>query len=187
MKKISFTHYICAIISLFLSLNAFSQSGTITGIIADKDTKKPVPFAYVYLFKHNSDKQLAVAFADENGKFFFDKVPGGRLRLEITEVGHETFIKEDLELTEGKTRIDLGRIFMENPGRQLAEVLVSASIGITDVSPQKTVFSAKDLPVAQGGSAGDILKLMPSVGMGALQVFQEMYGTEDWKRLTHWF
>ncbi|QSB29206.1 TonB-dependent siderophore receptor [Flavobacterium sp. CLA17] len=48
----------------------------------------------------------------------------------------------------------------------LQEVVVSSKIGVTQIEPQKIRFSASDLASQNGGTAGDILKSMPSVAMG---------------------
>lgn len=166
MKKIYSIIYPIMALMLAFGTNAVAQQGNISGRVLDSGTKNPVPFAYVFLFDHDSEKEVAKTFSDENGRFFLERVPFGKFDLKLTEVGHEHLFVQGIELNEDKQRLELGNISMQNPGRQLSEVMVSASIGITEISPQKTVFSAKDLPVAQGGTAGDILKLMPSVGMG---------------------
>ncbi|MDR7210094.1 outer membrane beta-barrel family protein [Flavobacterium piscis] len=48
----------------------------------------------------------------------------------------------------------------------LHEVVVSSKIGVTQIEPQKIRFSTSDLTSQNGGTAGDILKSMPSVAMG---------------------
>ncbi|MWB96487.1 TonB-dependent receptor [Flavobacterium sp. GA093] len=48
----------------------------------------------------------------------------------------------------------------------LQEVIVSSKIGVTQIEPQKIRFNTSDLASQNGGTAGDILKSMPSVAMG---------------------
>ena len=48
----------------------------------------------------------------------------------------------------------------------LNEVVLVSKIGVTQVEPQRIRYSAKDLPSQNGGTAGDLLKNMPSVSMG---------------------
>lgn len=48
----------------------------------------------------------------------------------------------------------------------LNEVVVFSKIGVTQVEPQKIKYAFSDLPSQNGGTAGDILKNMPSVAMG---------------------
>jgi outer membrane receptor for ferrienterochelin and colicin len=50
--------------------------------------------------------------------------------------------------------------------KNLNEVVISSKIGVTQIEPQKVLFSTKDLPSENGGTAGDILKNMLSVSMG---------------------
>lgn len=50
--------------------------------------------------------------------------------------------------------------------KELADVAVVAKISATNIEPGKIIYNTKDLPVATAGTAGDILKNMPSVAMG---------------------
>ncbi|HMP91329.1 MAG TPA: outer membrane beta-barrel family protein [Phnomibacter sp.] len=48
----------------------------------------------------------------------------------------------------------------------LAQVTVIAKMQATSIEPGKVIFNVAGLPVAYSGSAGDLLKFMPSVNMG---------------------
>lgn len=57
-------------------------------------------------------------------------------------------------------------IWADQDVRVLPTLTVSSDIGVTKLEPAKVVYKAADLPSQQGGSAGDLLKGMPSVAMG---------------------
>jgi outer membrane receptor for ferrienterochelin and colicin len=48
----------------------------------------------------------------------------------------------------------------------LSEVVISANIGATSIEPGKITYKVSELASQNGGTAGDILKGMPSVAMG---------------------
>lgn len=48
----------------------------------------------------------------------------------------------------------------------LSEVIISANIGATNIEPGKITYKVSELASQNGGTAGDILKSMPSVAMG---------------------
>lgn len=50
--------------------------------------------------------------------------------------------------------------------KTLSEVVISANIGATRIEPGKITYKVAELPSQNGGTAGDILKGMPSVAMG---------------------
>lgn len=62
--------------------------------------------------------------------------------------------------------VDLGEIFLINGVLSLQEVNLVRNLGVTQVGPQRISYETIDLPSQVGGSAGDVLKLMPSVAMG---------------------
>lgn len=50
--------------------------------------------------------------------------------------------------------------------KDLTAITVVAKVSATTIEPGKIIYEAKDLPVSRAGSAGDILKFMPSVAVG---------------------
>ncbi|WP_207632603.1 TonB-dependent receptor plug domain-containing protein [Foetidibacter luteolus] len=50
--------------------------------------------------------------------------------------------------------------------KETGQVTVVAKISGTTIEPGKIIYNTKDLPVSRAGSAGDILKFMPSVAVG---------------------
>jgi iron complex outermembrane receptor protein len=137
--------------------------GLITGTLADAQSE--VPFADVVLYREATREPFRVTTSDEQGAFRLPNLPFGTYRLQVREVGHEA-TDRTVVLTEQAPLARMGTLVLRPLVTQLGEVQVRSDIGVTQIAPGKTVYNAADLPVAQGGTAGDILKLMPSVAMG---------------------
>jgi hypothetical protein len=72
------------ILTLFLSVAAFAQKGTITGVISDKDMAgAPLPFANIVIKGTTTGTT-----ADENGKYTFS-IAAGTYTIEFSFVGYE--------------------------------------------------------------------------------------------------
>lgn len=107
--------YIFAIF-LFLSLSIFAQKVTVSGIVLDGPTKKPLPFASVYF-----NNTTFGSTADSLGRFKIENVPLGQTELTASFIGYKT-LKMNLPITEGKNQVfEFRMIPAENT---LSEVVV---------------------------------------------------------------
>lgn len=151
---------------LLTSLTVFAQKGQISGRLLARSDRSAIAFATVTLYETGRQTPAAGATSDENGRFVLTRVPHGRYELNVTELNHQPFTLPSLTLSDQQPMLDLGTLHLSAQNRQLAEIQVTSRIGASEITPGKTVYRVADLPVAQGGTAGDVLKLMPSVGMG---------------------
>lgn len=74
---------------LFCSNSLFSQTGTINGLIKDKDNNQVIEGAFATL----SDVQF-ITVSDKDGFFSFNKIPAGKYILKITFVGYKNYETE---------------------------------------------------------------------------------------------
>lgn len=72
-------------IVLFASFMAFAQSGTLKGVLLDKDSKEPVPFANIVL--ENGGTQVGGTSTDFDGKYTIKPIPPGTYVLKASSVG----------------------------------------------------------------------------------------------------
>lgn len=146
---------------LFLSLLTthltFAETGGIKGNV-NNAAGREVGFAHVLVIK--TDKGTV---ADEKGDFLLEHVPAGRYTLQVTAVGFEMATRDVVVDANSVTTVNftLNESFIA-----LSEVNIVGDIGITKVKPQTIQYRTKDLISQNGGTAGDILKAMPSVAMG---------------------
>jgi hypothetical protein len=152
------------ILLLFLCLSAaaypeeseFTQ--TVRGRVTDKQTRSPLPGASIVLLGSNP---LVGTSTDVNGYFSLEKVPIGRISLEISYVGYLTSTFSNLSLTSGKELIldaELDeKVFMKD------EVVISSSRDKTKAINEMAVISARTFTVEESqryaGARNDVARM----------------------------
>lgn len=139
------------------STTSFAQKGQLNGQIINSNGQE-VPFASVAV-----KKTKAGVIANEKGEFSLNNINPGKHIILVTMVGYESANQEVEILADKPTDIKIQLLETVNT---LQEVNVVGNIGITKVKPQTIQYASKDLISQNGGTAGDILKAMPSVAMG---------------------
>ncbi|MEL6558389.1 MAG: TonB-dependent receptor [Bacteroidota bacterium] len=117
---------------LFLLIPAigYSQTGSITGTILDKETNEPLIGATILVKGLNLG-----SIADLEGKFVIDNVPAGDQKVLITFVGFAD-IEKNVLITSGQT-FDLG-----------VNLLDSDAIGLKEVEIFSSVVDDRNTPIA---------------------------------------
>ncbi|MEN0051023.1 MAG: TonB-dependent receptor [Bacteroidota bacterium] len=94
MKKII---TLAIIIALLLSFKCIAQGqnllGTISGTVTDQNSNEPIPFATVKVMEVSP---IIGTQTDIDGQFLLENVPLGRHHLEVSYVGYETIIINDV-------------------------------------------------------------------------------------------
>jgi hypothetical protein len=78
---------------------AQEPTGTITGIVLDRDSRQILPGANVVLHEAEEFKGTT---SDANGRFELQNVPVGRVSLQVSYLGYETRRLSNLNLTSGR-------------------------------------------------------------------------------------
>ena len=141
---------------------------TLRGIIQDRDSRQPLPFASVAIM--DSDPMRGTS-TDTDGKFRFEDLPVGRYTLKVSYVGYEDAVLSELNL--GSARELVVEIDLREKRESIGEVLISYKKGealnpMTSVSSISfNVDETKRYPV----SVSDPARMV--------QVFAGVTGTED--------
>jgi outer membrane receptor for ferrienterochelin and colicin len=145
---------------------SFAQSGKgfVKADILDLNNE-PLPFATVAILNLPDSSLVKWASSNDNGVVYFNNIAEGNYVLSISYVGYKKKYSNNVSVKEGITT-ELGKIKLESFSIQLSEIVIKAQVGVTQISPGKIVYNASDLTSQNGGTAGDILKNMPSVAMG---------------------
>jgi len=95
---------VTALLLLFFGSWSFSQelTQTVRGEITDTDSKLPLIGVRV---KVQGSNPIIGATTDEDGVFRLEKIPVGRISLELTYAGYETKIIPDIEVNSGKENV----------------------------------------------------------------------------------
>jgi len=144
----------------FLSTYPLLAASLIKGKIIDSDTKTPIQYVDVALFKQGSKNLTSGAVTDSLGVFMIPLVEDGKYTLRITYIEYTTVVKT---ITVSGSDFDLGTIPLVGTTRKLGEVEVVGKTPQVRFEADKKVFSVDQNISAAGGSATDILKNIPSV------------------------
>ena len=116
MKKITKLLLISAIFLSFASLNAFGQQTSakkefkISGKVVNQATGEPIPYATAFLKESASETSIAGGVADDNGEFFFNVKEAGKYKVELSFVGYDTFVRDDIQVGPNTPSLFLGNI-----------------------------------------------------------------------------
>ena len=134
----------------------YSQQGVIQGRVFNANNNEPIPFASIAVFGTSIGST-----SDLDGNFLFSGLEPGYVELRVSFVGFETYISEEIQVTNAK------KVFLEVPlveaNVELEEVVIKASpfrkIEETPVSLQR--ITIKEIEKSPGGNR-DISKVIQS-------------------------
>jgi outer membrane receptor for ferrienterochelin and colicin len=150
------------------SITAFPQGplqsalgdGSITGIVLDSASNKPVEFATVALMEGSSDKPVNGAVCDEKGKFEIKKITPGKYRVVVSFIGYSTK-SIPVTIPEHDNNVSLGSVKISDTSSILKEVTVEAQKPLIEERVDRTIYNAENDATAKGGDAADVLKRVP--------------------------
>ena len=91
---------------------ALAQVGRLQGVISDKDTGEPIPFANIIL--ENGGTQVGGASSDFDGNYDINPIPPGTYDLKATFVGYNTFIMKGVVISPNKITFQIPEAFRKN-------------------------------------------------------------------------
>lgn len=142
---------------------AQERTGKISGVILDKESTNPLPFASVGVYSEK-DSLVGGGITDENGKFSIE-LPFGRFYSLIEFMGYEAYKTDFFNLNREKSNLNLGDFPLSSSAENLDEVIVQGEKTVMELALDKRVFNVgKDL-ANTGGNASDILMNLPSIAV----------------------
>ena len=141
------------------------KTGKVSGRLVSAQNGKttPVPFASIGIFRTRDSSSVGGGLTDEQGFFSIPNLAAGQYYALIQSVGFAPKTLPKLTITADKSTVDVGSIMIRQAARQLAEVTVQGERPAYEYSLDRKIINADQLPIAQGGSAIDILQNVPSV------------------------
>lgn len=157
------TFYQIILILLFTQYFVFAQAqktGSVSGFVTSTMTNQPLIGATVKVVNTNLG-----SITDNQGKFVIDKIPAGRIILNFSYVGYQTFSQPDVQIIQGKTtniNIKLTEALVQGQ-----EITVKAEyfVKILDAATGTQSFSSNDIRNAPGVQEDPVraLQLLPGV------------------------
>ncbi|MEO6287465.1 MAG: outer membrane beta-barrel family protein [Dyadobacter sp.] len=156
--------FLFATISLLFTIQVYAQTNvTITGNIADKETKSVLSYCSVALFKSSDSTLVNGVLAGEHGIFKFENIPADQYYIEAQYIGYHKLFLSLPEIKAGQSLVRLPTILLEADARTLREIDVKAERQTVENKIDRQVYRADKFLNSQGGTAIDVLKNTPSV------------------------
>ncbi|MGL4804803.1 MAG: carboxypeptidase-like regulatory domain-containing protein, partial [Bacteroidales bacterium] len=149
---------------LFIIISIPLIAGNIEGKIVDGNSKQPLDFVNVAIYKSSGNKLVMGVATDQNGGFIFKDVGIGTYILKVTFVGY-TSLELPINLTQQKPSINLGSLSITEDTKVLGEVSVTGQRGQMKLDIDKKVFNVEQSVATAGAGASDVLRNIPSVNV----------------------
>ncbi|MGB3149221.1 MAG: outer membrane beta-barrel protein, partial [Maribacter sp.] len=151
----------------FLGLST-SLAQSITGTLEDSSTNEPLEYATAVLFDQSNGELLTGVITSASGVFILENLKKGTYSLEVSFLGYEKQRINDIILSNKSSNIDLGKILLNIGANELNEVVVQTERATIINKIDRQVYDAGKFQNAQGGSASDVLRNLPSVSLNGL-------------------
>lgn len=156
----------CLLFTFFL-LTANAQQATvegrISGKIIDSASKAPIDYATVNVYPQASPVAIRVAASDPKGNFSISSLPYGEYRIVIGYMGYRPYTAEHLIITAQKPLAAVAQILLISTEKTLKVVSITAQTPTVQNKIDKLVYDPANDLSAQGGTAIDVLKKVPTL------------------------
>lgn len=155
---------------LLLNLSAFvpalcqhieKRKNTITGTVADTNTRNPLSKATVSLSTKAIKSPLYSSLTDDSGRFELTAADTGSYTLHITAVGYQPYTLE----VRISSNSDLGLITLGIAASTLKEVVVKTEKPLIEQKADRLIYNAENDKSTLGGTAADVLRNVPMLSV----------------------
>lgn len=137
--------------------------GILSGQLVESESKKPIPYAKIFLLNVRDSSVATGGLADSLGNFNIDEILVGPYIAKITAFGFDPLFIDSLFFSPKNPQINLGTLFMIPDANQLVEVDIVYEEQEVVAQIDKKVFAVDKQLTSQGGTALDVLQNIPSI------------------------
>ena len=141
-----------------MSVTAFAQDRTITGIVIDGDTKEPAYQATVRLLKTDSSL-VTGAITNEYGAFKVEAPSDGDYLVKVTSVGYDPLVK-NVSVKQGKAVV-LGKLAIAPVSVELEQATVTAYAAKVTVKKDTFIYNVDAYRTPEGSAIEELVKKLP--------------------------
>lgn len=146
---------------LLLSFSSLAQV-TISGKLADTESKEPIPFVKVFLKNAADSSFVSGAFSDEAGIYSVDAPQTGNYYLEFQHFDFQ-LVRFSLFVGNLSQVLNVPNIYLEPIKIELEELVVEGKTEDLNFNLDKKSYSADDNVVQAGGTVLQLLQNLPGV------------------------
>ncbi|WP_317170525.1 outer membrane beta-barrel protein [Hymenobacter terrestris] len=141
-----------------------AQTGSpLVGTVSDSVTKKPLAFATIVVKKSSDPSFVLSTMADGKGAFRFEGLAAGTYNLLGSYIGYKSGAAESVVINAGAAENKPLTMALAPDRNLLKEVKVTGNRPFIELRADKVVLNVAESPIAQGGSAAEVLARAPGV------------------------
>jgi iron complex outermembrane receptor protein len=148
---------------MILSVNHHTKA-QLTGTVSDTQNN-PLEYATVVLYNESTATLVAGVVTNADGVFTINTIKNGTYRVESSFLGYQTNRIQNIRINDS-AKLDLGTIVLRL-GNTLDEVTVTGETATVINKIDRQVYLADAFKSAQGGTATDVVRQLPSVTIDA--------------------
>ena len=139
-----------------------ASGGKITGRVSDRETGDNLPYAQISVYTLPDSSFQTGAITNDNGEYLIEGLDPGEYGLVINFLGYLPAHLEPVTLS-GEETVEAGEARLILNITSLDEVRVTGQASTTSRKIEKQVYNADQFVTAAGGTAVDMLQMIPSV------------------------
>ena len=156
---------ICFLLLLPQVARAQARPGSLRGTLVDSLSGEPLAFASVALLPPGQDTLIGGGLTDARGRFVLRDLALGAYRLRVQAIGYRDRLLDSLLLTPTQIALDLGILSLAPALYQAETVEITGERPFQELAPDRRIYRVSQLPLAEGGTAPDILRQIPSLSV----------------------
>ncbi|HEX6573880.1 MAG TPA: TonB-dependent receptor [Gemmatimonadaceae bacterium] len=137
--------------------------GEIRGSLTDSASGQAVTRGSITIRRQRDTAFVSGTLPKPDGTFRVDGLLPGQYTLRFRAVGFAPVTRNDLVITAEKPVVDIGLLKLTVVATKLADQEIAAERDEEVLSPDRNVYSTKNMTTAAGGTAIDVLKNVPLV------------------------
>ena len=148
------------LLTVTVIFTVLTTNAQVKGFVIDTTAKKPIEHGVIGMVIKSNPADTIYTFTDEKGQFRFDIVPATPFTVIIKLQGFKPYARF-VNVTKPEKTIDVGTVKLEQWGKLLEEVVVTA---VAIVVKEDTIeYNAGSFKVKEGAVVEDLLKKLPGI------------------------
>ncbi|HAQ20445.1 MAG TPA: hypothetical protein DCR40_14620 [Prolixibacteraceae bacterium] len=139
------------------------KAGKIKGKIIEAESKAPMEYANIAIYRKQDSKLVTGGIANETGSFEITDLPFGTYYIEANFIGFEKFTINEIKIIPNSASVDMGTIELAVDRTKVGEVEVIGERSRVEYKIDKKVINVTNDINAAGGTAITVLENTPSV------------------------
>lgn len=140
-------------------------NGTISGSVFDADYMEPIEYANIVVYRVQDSSQVTGSITDPGGTFQVTSIPPGMYYLEVSFIGYESEIINNIQITPANPDAHAGMISLHAVILNVEGTEVVAERPALTFEIDKKVVNVSRQTTVTSGTAVDVLENVPSVNV----------------------